>query len=155
MEYYCMDCFQRLFIGSDGGEASLSSCPYCGMSLDEVQSGKIVGCGYCYRTMKAGILPIIVKMQGENTHTGVKPPLSPERDYDDLESFSPTDREEMLRKARFDKQRRELETIIEKLKAENDYEAASDYAGKLSSMRMNAEIEEEFVWRTRSTSKQP
>ena len=157
MGYYCMDCFARLFIGADETEndASLSACPYCGMTLDEVRAGKLVGCAYCYRTMRAGILPMIVKMQGDGAHAGTKPPLSPEKDYETLEEFSEEDRREMLRGARVEKQCRELETIIEKLKSEYNYEDAKDYAVKLSSMRGNSDIEEEFVWRTRRISKQP
>ena len=156
MGYYCMDCFQRLFISSDETEtgASLSACPYCGMTLDEVRAGKLVGCAYCYRTMRSGVFPLVAKMQGDNAHTGVRPPLSPEQDYDDLENFDEANRKELIRKARFEKQRRELQTIIDKLKAEGNFEDALEYASKLSAMRSKAEIEEEFVWRTR-TSKQP
>lgn len=157
MSYYCMDCFARLFIGAEETEngATLPSCPYCGMTLKEVREGKLVGCAYCYRTMRAGILPMIEKMQGDGAHTGAKPPLSPERDYESLEAFSEDDRKEMIRAARVEKQCRELETIIEKLKTENNYEDAKDYAVKLSAMRGNSDIEEEFVWRTRRTSGQP
>ncbi len=156
MGYYCMDCFQRLFISFEESEgASLSACPYCGMTLDEVRAGKIVGCAYCYRTMQAGIYPLIKKMQGDGAHTGEKPPLSPHRDYGDLEHFPEDEKKDMVRAARLEKQCRELETIIEKLKTEGNYDDAKEYAGKLSSMRGNLEIEEEFVWRTRQTSKQP
>ena len=157
MGYYCMDCFQRLFIYSDETDTgvSLSACPYCGMELKDVQAGKLVGCAYCYRTMRSGILPMIKKMQGDGAHTGAKPPLSAQRDYEDLEHFDNETKRDMIRDARLEKQCRELETIIDKLKSEGNYEDAMDYAGKLSSMRSNAQIEEEFVWRTRQTSKQP
>lgn len=155
--YYCMDCFSRLFIDTDETEAgvSLSACPYCGMTLEEVRAGKLVGCAYCYRAMRSGILPMIVDMQGDGAHAGTKPPLSPEEDYETLEVFSEEERKEKLRNARVEKQCRELETIIEKLKSERNYEDAKDYAAKLSSMRERSDIEEEFVWRTRRTSKQP
>ena len=156
MGYYCMDCFQRLFISFEESEgASLSSCPYCGMTLEEVRAGKIVGCAYCYRTMRGGIYPLIQKMQGDGAHTGERPPLFPHRNYGDLEHLSQDEKKDMIRKARLEKQCREIETIIEKLKSEGNYDDAKEYAGKLSSMRGNLEIEEEFVWRTRQTSKQP
>ena len=99
MGYYCMDCFQRLFISPDFADegASLSACPYCGMTLDEVRAGKIVGCAYCYRTMRTGIFPIVTKMQGDGAHTGAKPPLSPQRIHEDLEQFTDEDRKDMIR----------------------------------------------------------
>jgi protein-arginine kinase activator protein McsA len=125
------------------------------MTLDEVRAGKLVGCAYCYRTMRAGVYPLIKKMQGDGAHTGERPPLSSHRDYENLEHYSEDEKKNIIQEARLEKQCRELETIIEKLKAEKDYEAAKDYAGKLSAMRENLEIQEEFVWRTRPTSKQP
>ena len=54
--------------------------------------------------------------------------------------------------ARFERQCNELEVIISKLKAENNFEDAKGYADKLSSMRSKSSIEEEFVWRTRPNS---
>ena len=151
IEYYCMDCYDKLFLSAEdaAGETSLSSCPYCGMSLAEVQSTKLVGCAHCYRTMKGGVYPIVVKMQGDGAHTGKMPPVGADGKQVDLREMLPEVYEETLRKERYKRQCNELEIIISKLKAENNYEDAKDYADKLSLMRSSTEIEEEFVWRTR------
>ena len=148
VEYYCMDCYHKLFLDTDKaeGETSLSACPYCGMTIEEFRAGKIVGCAYCYRTMRAGILPTIVKMQGELSHTGKTPPLG---DGDMAEEPQGIFHAEATERARYQRQCNDLEIIIAKLKAENNYEDAKGYADKLSSMRSNTAIEEEFVWRTR------
>lgn len=158
IEYYCMDCYDRLFLNAEDaeGESSLTTCPYCGMSLAEVQSTKLVGCAHCYRTMKGGVYPIVVKMQGDGAHTGKLPSVNAEDKIGDFRGLDPEAFETALRKERYRRQCNELEIIIAKLKAENNYEDAKDYADKLSLMRSNKEIEEEFVWRTRGPlSKQP
>ena len=156
IEYYCMDCYDKLFLSADDGESSLSSCPYCGMSLAEVQSTKLVGCAHCYRTMKGGVYPIVVKMQGDGTHTGKTPSVSVEEKHGAFRDLDPESYKTALRRERYKRQCNELEIIIEKLKAENNYEDAKDYADKLSLMQSNKDIEEEFVWRTRGPlSKQP
>ena len=150
VEYYCMDCYEKLFLTVDqtDRESSLSTCPYCGMTVEEFRSKKIVGCAYCYRSMKVGITPTIIKMQGEKTHQGKTPPLEFGGDgmtvYLDEES-----RKKVVERARFERKCNELEIIIAKLQKENNYEDAKCYADKLSSMRSNGAVEEEFVWRTR------
>ena len=77
VEYYCLDCYHRLFLYADEteGDFSLSACPYCGMTLAEVKKGKLVGCANCYKMMSVGTLPMIKKMQGEKAHRGKTPPL--------------------------------------------------------------------------------
>ena len=156
IEYYCMDCYDKLFLTAGEEESSLSSCPYCGMSLAEVQSTKLVGCAHCYRTMKGGVYPIVVKMQGEGAHTGKTPSIDTEEYHGIFRDIDPEAHRAAVRKERYKRQCNELEIIIEKLKAENNYEDAKDYADKLSLMQSNKDIEEELVWRTRgSLSKQP
>lgn len=156
VEYYCMECYDRRFLVADSaeGEGSLSACPYCGMTIEEFRSGKLVGCAYCYRAMKGGITPMIVKMQGEKSHAGKTPPLDVFETDDYVQAeFADFDlRARAVKKARFQRQCNELEIIIAKLKAEDNYEDAKGYADKLSLMRSNLEIEEEFVWRTRRNS---
>lgn len=153
VEYYCLDCYHRLFLYTDegAGELSLSSCPYCGTSLAEVKKNKLVGCAKCYKMMNGGMLPMIKKMQGERTHRGKTPPLD---GYDmraegGARLMADDFRKQAVALARFERQCNELEVIIAKLKAENNYEDAKGYADKLSSMRSKSTIEEEFVWRTR------
>ncbi len=154
-----MRCYARLFLdgGSGDEEHAREICPYCGMSLSEVQAGKLVGCAHCYTTMQAGIFPMVEKMQGDKAHRGKTPPL--EREYGDPYDFEDTVGEEYrakaMEQARYERQCRELETIIEKLKAEGDFAGAKNYEEKLTAMGNRSAIEEDFVWRTRrSLSKQ-
>ena len=157
VEYYCMDCYHRLFL-EDGRKTdgeTLSVCPYCGTSLQEVNARKLVGCAHCYTMMSKGVTPLVIKMQGDRAHKGKTPPLEYGETQYGGEVYDETLRKKAVEKARFERQCNELEIIIAKLKAENNYEDAKGYADKLSSMRSNASIEEEFVWRTRrSLSKQ-
>ncbi len=145
-----MDCYDRLFLNemtkTDGG--TLSVCPYCGISLQEVNAGKLVGCAHCYSAMSEGITPLIVKMQGDRAHLGKEPPLEYGETQYGGEVYDETLRKKALEKVRFERQCHELELIIAKLQAENNFEDAKGYADKLSSMRSKGRIEEEFVWRT-------
>lgn len=155
VEYYCMDCYERLFLSvEEGAETVLSVCPYCGTTLEEFRASKLVGCARCYPALKEGIMPMILKMQGERAHTGKTPPLDFFETDDYLHAeFADVDfRARAMEKARFERQCNELETIIAKLKAEDNYEDAKGYADKLSLMRSNQAIEEEFVWRTQRNS---
>ena len=156
VEYYCMSCYERLFLNAEKaeGEASLSACPYCGTTPAEFRASKLVGCAYCYRTLGGAVLPVAVKMQGEKMHTGKTPPLAFEEEFGADEAYNAALRAQATQNARLERQCNELETIIAKLKKEDNYQDAKVYADKLSSMRSNGVIEEEFVWRThRSLSK--
>ena len=154
-EYYCLDCYRRLFLYTDGaeGELSLSACPYCETTVAEIKRTKIVGCANCYKALSDSLLPSIVKMQGVKAHRGKNPPL----ETVDLDEFLfEEDREKAIERARMQKRCNELEVIIAKLKSENNYEDARGYADKLSLLRAEESIEEEFVWRTRrNLSNQP
>lgn len=146
-EYYCLDCYRRLFLYTDGaeGESSLSACPYCETTIAEIRRTKIVGCANCYKMLGDTLLPSIVKMQGVKAHNG-KTPL----ETVDLGGFLfEEDRQKAIERVRMEKRCNELEVIIAKLKAENNYEDARGYADKLSLLRAEESIEEEFVWRTR------
>lgn len=146
-EYYCLDCYHRLFLYTDGaeGDSSLSACPYCEMSVAEIKKTKLVGCANCYKMLSGELLPSIVKMQGVKAHKGKTPPLGENAEVSPFEE----DRKKAVEKARFERRCNELEVIIAKLKAENNYEDAKGYADKLSLMRAESTMEEEFVWRTR------
>lgn len=152
VECYCMDCYDKLFLDAEtvGEETNLSVCPKCGMTLEEFRAKKIVGCAYCYRAMRTKITPTIVKMQGERSHQGKTPPLEFGGEQSVVTADIPDDvRADMLARARFERQCNELEIIIAKLQKENNYEDAKSYADKLSLMRSNGKVEEEFVWRMR------
>ena len=151
-EYYCLPCYGQLFLKEDGTEGkSLSACPYCGTTLKEFYLRKIVGCPYCYQTMSAGILPSIVKMQGDACgHRGKKPPLSVEDETEfgrenfgavaDRDSY----REAMEQRERFARQKREMEILVDFLEA--DKSRQQEYIDKLNRMERSGKIEEEIVW---------
>ena len=151
-EYYCLSCYGQLFLCEGGTEdQNLSACPYCGTTLKEFRLRKIVGCPYCYQTMSAGIMPSILKMQGDECgHRGKKPPLSVEDEMEfgqvNFGTFSDRDdyREEMEQRERFSRQMREMELLVDFLK--EDVPRQKEYLDKLERMRRSGKIEEEIVW---------
>lgn len=156
-QYYCMECYHRLFLSKNDtdGERSLSACPYCGTSLAEFKETKLVGCAYCYKTMAAGLTPAVIKMQGDSTHRGKMPPLTPE-DEEFLEGAGFTTqtertayRADAARRVRFERQCEELEILSDYLRERKDYDGANGYEEKLAQMRAKGDVEEEFVWRKR------
>ncbi len=153
-----MACYSRLFLeGGSSEENALSACPYCGTGLEEVKKRKLVGCAHCYQSMQTGLFSLIKKMQGGRAHTGKTPPLEGEYGapyvYGDI--VYGEYRAQAVAKARYTRQAHELETIIARLKAEGREEEASGYEEKLAAMKIRGTIEEDFVWRTRtSLSKQ-
>ena len=152
VEFYCLDCYSRLFLDEvDATVEGLDVCPYCGITAKEVQTSKLVGCAHCYQTMQAAVYPMIYKMQGEKAHRGKTPPL--DGDYGDPYDYEDTVgaeyRAKAIAQARYERQCRELTIIIEKLKAEGNFEDAKSYAEKLAAIKSRAAIEEDFVWRTR------
>lgn len=153
LEFYCLDCYSRLFLDEVDFADGASVCPYCGMTAKEAQAGKLVGCAHCYQTMRSGVYPMIYKMQGERAHTGKTPPLDGDYadGYDDENPLRVEYREKAVAQARYERQCRELTIIIAKLKAEKKFEDAKSYEEKLSAMRSRGAIEEDFVWRTRPT----
>ncbi len=156
-EFYCLSCYSKQFLRESAEGDSLDACPYCGMTLVEAKKGKLVGCAHCYRTMQAGLMPLVEKMQGNRAHRGKTPPLDEAYGdpYDTKESPLNAYRAQAVQKARYERQRRELKVIIGKLKAERNFEAARGYEEKLQAMENLSTIEEDFVWRTRSLSKKP
>ncbi len=157
-EFYCLECYSHLFLDEAVEENPLHECPYCGTTLSEVKTGKLVGCAHCYASMRTGIFPLIAKMQGSTrAHTGKTPPL--DREYGDPYDFEDTVgaeyRAKAMEQARYERQCRELQTIIDKLHEAGEHEGAKCYEEKLRAMQNRSAIEEEFVWRTRrSLSKQ-
>lgn len=150
---YCLDCYHKLFLYTDKAESgeSLSACPYCGTTAEEFKKTKLVGCAYCYRTMAADIAPIVIKMQDKKAHCGKAPPL--DFDFDPtLGKFEEERRAEAVENARLQRQCTELEIIIKKLMSVKDYVGAKGYGDKLSQMKTNARLEEDFVWRERTNA---
>ena len=148
--YYCLDCHRKLFLDVEfmREDEAFSSCPYCGMTMEEFQKGKLVGCAHCYRTMRMGIMPSVLKMQGQKkAHCGKTPPLEMDDAFDDGFEFDAEFKTQKVAQTRYERQCNELNLIIKKLQDEGNFSEAKEYADKLSRMRSNATIEEEFVWR--------
>ena len=48
------------------------SCPNCGKTYGEILEDGLLGCPDCYESFEPYIRPMILKMQGADTHTGKK-----------------------------------------------------------------------------------
>ena len=157
-EFYCLTCYEKLLSQdevlvekTEAETRSSDTCPYCGMTLEEVLEKKLVGCAYCYKMMQDGINPLVIKMQGKEIHKG-KTPVLDSIEEENLARLGKSDltdaeMEEALQRTRLRRQCHELEVILKKLQEDGNFEGAEGYADKLSRMRGNARIEEEFVWR--------
>ncbi len=128
LDYYCLDCYHRLFIDADkGGENALSVCPYCGATAETVRKRNLAGCAKCYETLEGVLYPIVKKMQGGQVHSG-KQPVGGERE-------------------RVRKRCNELKMIIDKLNTDGDFDGARAYTGRLSELQSGQVEEEDYVWR--------
>ena len=135
VEYFCLDCYHRLLVVvGEETDAELDKCPYCGTGVEEIKKHRLVGCAKCYETLAAVINPMIVKMQGGAAHCGKSPQGG---DYE-----------------RLARRTGELKTIVNKLNAEKDFQAARAYTERLSALQEGNE--EDYVWREYPLSfKQP
>ncbi len=79
-EYYCADCYRRLFISTAKTETpkQLSVCPYCQTTAEDFLASGLVGCEKCYQYLAETIRPVIENMQGSKTHCGKTPTLTSE-----------------------------------------------------------------------------
>lgn len=153
-EYYCMACYERLFFANKEaeGEGALSACPYCGLTAAEFKARKIVGCAHCYQTLAPFVQPTIVKMQGEETHKGKRLPTETIEGGASIEDETVLDDDlDPTLRARIRRQCHELTLMIEKLTGDGNFEDAKAYAAKLSRIRTNLKLEEEFIWRGNTT----
>ena len=154
-KHVCLECYDRLQIGveeTEGGR-TLSACPYCGTTAEEVENKKIVGCAYCYETLKYKLTPMVISFQKQKAHVGKRPPLE---NIEYAQEETSEDSPEAVRAAKYKRQYRELTMLVEKLRLEGDTVGAEDYEAKLLRMERNAEIEEDFVWRRKADlSNQP
>lgn len=152
VSYYCLSCYEKLFLCVKTGSGALSVCPYCGTTVEEFERSKIVGCSYCYQTLQEYITPAIVKMQGDECgHRGKDPILSEEADmvYGEatfaFESEQDELRRELRRTERFDRQKKELKELVSYLETK-DPDRKKEYAEKLERMLKTGKVEEEIVW---------
>ena len=78
-EYYCLDCYHRLFISIEadaaegkGGDRQIAMCPYCGTSEEDFRACGLVGCAQCYQSLSKAVIPVVIRLQGTETHCGKK-----------------------------------------------------------------------------------
>lgn len=133
VDYYCMDCYARLFITPTAKDDGEGVCPYCGTTAEEVKKRNLVGCAKCYQTLESVLYPIVTKFQGGKAHDGKKPQGG--------------------EKERLERRRHELQTIADKRMDEGDWEGARAYTKRISDVE-NGKILEDFVWDNHSLSKQ-
>ena len=150
-EYYCLDCYHRLFLCQQEaeGELTLSACPYCGVTAEEFKKTKMVGCSHCYHMLEKAIWPEVLNMQGAEAHKGKSPYAEEEIEVLGIGAEA---EEQAIAKIKFRRQCRELEMVIEKLRKDGDEQGAKNYAEKLSRMKKKLKIEEDFVWRDSLTT---
>jgi protein arginine kinase activator len=79
-EYYCADCYYRLFISVDDlnpapsqGEKKPLVCSCCGTTEEDFRATGLVGCSQCYQTLASVVTPVIIRLQGRDTHEGSQP----------------------------------------------------------------------------------
>lgn len=89
-EFYCDDCFRRLFISEesgfslDGDEKSVQRevCPFCGTTAEEFMETGLCGCEKCYQTLAPVVVPAVIQMQGIERHVG-KIPKQPNKEREE------------------------------------------------------------------------
>lgn len=92
-------------------------------------------------------MPSVIKMQGQKrAHCGKTPPLEMDEAFEEGFEFDSEFKAQKIAQARLERQCNELNLIIKKLQDEGDFAQAKEYADKLSRMKSNAAVEEEFVW---------
>ncbi len=135
-KYYCLDCYYRLFIAPENtAQATKQACSYCGTTVETLKKRNLVGCAKCYSELANALMPVIVKVQKNDLHTGTAP------DGDRAESVA--------------RRCNELKMIVEKLNAEKDFAGARAYTERLLLLQEGTEKEEDFVWRKRPLSFNP
>ena len=55
-------------------------CPYCGTSEEDFRSRGLVGCAQCYQSLARTVIPVVIRMQGNEIHCGKKPKNSGDRE---------------------------------------------------------------------------
>ncbi len=135
-QYYCLDCYYRLFIAPENpSKATLQACSYCGTSVETLKKRNLVGCAKCYSELAGALMPVIIKVQKNDLHTGTSPI------GDKTESIA--------------RRCGELKMLVEKLNMEKDFVGARAYTERLLLLQEGREKEEDYVWRKRPLSFNP
>jgi len=114
-EYYCLECYRRLFVSVSEENAGRTVCPSCGMTAAAFKQKKLVGCAKCYFYLSDTVLPVVLKMQGAaEAHCGKEETAS--------------DIEKLVKRAH------EVQILLDKKKTENAA-AAKVYEREIAALR--------------------
>ncbi len=114
-EYYCLECYCRLFVSVSDEKEPRTVCPACGMTVAAFKQKKLVGCAKCYSYLSGAVLPVVLKMQGAaEAHCGKEEASS--------------DIEKLVKRAH------EVQILLDKKKSENS-SSAKIYERELASLR--------------------
>ena len=120
------------YFGQNGDDEGLEqekavTCPNCGKSYGEILEDGRFGCADCYETFEPYIRPVLLRMQGADTHTGRKAGSTkklPEKKRDvTQEKLSPAE---------------ELSVLSDKLKlavSEENYEEAARLRDEINALK--------------------
>ena len=151
-EYYCISCYEKLFLTFEEAEKESKACPYCGTTVEEYQKSKLLGCVHCYKTLGASLISSIIYMQGgDGGHRGKNPFLAELGNGIVKNDIIPSQEEysefqkQKMKEVRFKRQKEEIESLIAYL-GSMDEERASAYRERLTRMLHKGESEEEIVW---------
>lgn len=80
-EYYCADCYRRLFITAPLSASKNAVCPRCKTTAEEFFKSGLVGCEDCYSYLASSVEPVVLRMQGGDRHVGKRPPEIKEKRF--------------------------------------------------------------------------
>lgn len=131
-EYYCADCYHRLFHSTQNIEEKEVVCKACGCTAKEFLSSGLVGCEHCYTALKGFIEPSVKRMQGKEVHVGKTPAFSDVK----------TDVKDKIKALRS-----EVEACIKN----RDYKRANECLAELKKLNLSLQ-EEGDAWKSLSGS---
>ncbi|RKJ39444.1 hypothetical protein D7X94_12425 [Acutalibacter sp. 1XD8-33] len=101
--------------------AEVKRCPGCGASFGEISQTGQIGCGECYQTFRAQLLPVIQRIHGAARHKGKSPGGSALRVSDPNHQMVASPRQEKPAEAEL----REKERLMQEAIQLQDFENAA------------------------------
>ena len=115
-EYYCADCFRRLFGSSmQKKEQKTLVCAACGTKKEDFLRSGLVGCQRCYTYLYPVIEPMILRTQGSEKHVGKRP-------------VTAESKQQVLAR------RAALRAEVEKRQKQRDYKRAGEFLAELKDL---------------------
>ncbi len=114
---------EEAFSNLDGRDANRSTCPSCGMSLDELRKWNKVGCEDCYRTFREQLEPLVHRLHGAERHVSDEV-VNPSRQETETSGKG-------LGKVSTNKKKKMLEKRLEQRIEEEDYERAAELRDRI------------------------